>query len=93
MDTLTLTLDEFPVSCPTPSPSPNPPWYGVWSLLFSPLPGVSRLYNLAADPTQSDNVIEQNMDVASELHRKLVRFMRETEVPERLLNPRLELRM
>ena len=33
------------------------------------------------------------MDVASELHQKLVRFMHETEVPERLLNPRLELRM
>ena len=33
------------------------------------------------------------MDVASELHRKLVRFMRETDVLERLLSPRLELRM
>ena len=32
-------------------------------------------------------------DVASELHQKLVYFMRETEVPKRLLDPRLELRM
>ena len=66
---------------------------GGWSLLYSPLPGVSRLYNLSADAKQSNNVIERHMDVASELHQKLVHFMRETQVPERLLNPRLELRM
>jgi hypothetical protein len=33
------------------------------------------------------------MDVAGEMHRLLVEFMRENEVPERLLQPRLELRM
>ena len=33
------------------------------------------------------------MDIAKEIHRLLVEFMRETEVPERLLKPRLELRM
>ena len=64
-----------------------------WSLLYSSLPGVSKLYNLTADPKQSTNVIETHLDVASELHQKLVYFMRETEVPKRLLDPRLELRM
>ena len=66
---------------------------GGWSLLYSPFPGVSKLCNLTSDPGQSTNAIERNMDVATEFHQKLVHFMRETEVPQRLLNPRLELRM
>ena len=66
---------------------------GQWSLLYSPEPGVSQLYNLASDPYQLDNVIERHMDEAGEIHRLLVEFMRGNEVPERLLQPRLELRM
>ena len=84
VDNLLRVLTEPPVTTVTS---------GGWSLLYSPLPGASRLYNLAADPTQTDNVMEHHMDVARELHSKLVRFMRDTEVPDRLLNPRLELRM
>ena len=30
---------------------------------------------------------------ATEIHQTLVRFMRETKVPDRLLQPRLELRI
>ena len=66
---------------------------GHWSLLYSPAPGVSQLYNLASDPQQLDNVIEGHMDVAKEIHQHLVEFMRETKVPDRLLRPRLELRI
>ena len=66
---------------------------GQWSLLYSPEPGVSQLYDLGADPRQFDNVIESHMDIAGEMHRLLVEFMRENEVPQRLLQPRLELRM
>ena len=66
---------------------------GHWSLLYSPDSGVSQLYNLASDPQQLDNVIERHLDKAREMHRMLVEFMRETEVPERLLQPRLELRL
>ena len=84
VDNLLRVLTEPPVTTVTS---------GGWSLLYSPLPGVSKLYNLGADAKQLDNVIERHMDVASELHQKLVHFMCETEVPERLLNPRLELRM
>ena len=84
VDNLLRVLTEPPVTTVTS---------GGWSLLYSPLPGVSKLYDLTTDPRQSTNVIEPHLDVASELHRKLVHFMRETEVPERLLNPRLELRM
>ena len=84
VDSLLRVLTEPPVTTVTS---------GGWSLLYSPLPGASKLYDLTADPKQSDNVIEPHMDVASELHQKLVRFMRETQVPDRLLAPRLELRM
>ena len=66
---------------------------GHWSLLYSPDPGVSQLYNLASDPHQLDNVIESHLDLAREMHRMLVAFMRENEVPERLLQPRLELQI
>ena len=66
---------------------------GEWSLLYSPDPGVSKLYNLDSDPGQLDDVIEKNIDMAAELHRLLVEFMRNTELPERRLRPRLELRM
>ena len=66
---------------------------GHWSLLYSPDPRVSQLYNLASDPQQLDNVIERHLDQAREMHRMLVEFMRENQVPERLLQPRLELRL
>ena len=66
---------------------------GQWSLLYSPAPGVSQLYNLASDPQQLDNVIERHTDVAKDIHQLLVEFMRETNVPDRLLEPRLELRL
>ena len=84
VDNLLRVLTEPPVTTVTS---------GDWSLLYSPLPGVSQLYNLGTDPSQQDNVTEAKMDVASELHQRLVRFMRETEVPDRLLRPRLELRL
>ena len=84
VDNLLRTLQEPPVTTVTS---------GEWSLLYSPVPGVSQLYDLHDDPNQLDNVIETRTEVALELHRTLVRFMRETGVPERLLRPRLELRM
>ena len=85
VDNLLRVLTEPPVTTVTS---------GAWSLLYSPLPGVSKLYDLTTDPRQSTNVIEATPGTwHRKLHRKLVHFMRETEVPERLLNPRLELRM
>ena len=84
VDNFLRDLKDFPVTTVTA---------GEWSLLYSPEPGVSQLYNLNADPRQLDNVIERRMDLAGELHKLLVEFMLETEVPERLLKPRLELRI
>ena len=54
---------------------------------------MSELYHLPSDPGQTRNVMGNNKDIAGELHQFLVRFMRETNVPDRLLTPRLELRI
>jgi arylsulfatase A-like enzyme len=64
-----------------------------WSLLHDCEPGGSELYNLKSDPEQKKNVIGQNPDIAGNLHQYLVKFMQETNVPQRLQEPRLELRL
>lgn len=64
-----------------------------WSLLYDVEPGGSELYNLKSDPVQKNNVINRHPDVARTLHDLLVKFMQETNVPQRLLEPRLELRL
>ncbi len=64
-----------------------------WSMLHDCEPGGSELYDLKSDPNQEKNIIGQNMDVARELHQLSVKFMHDTNVPQRLIEPRLELRM
>ena len=64
-----------------------------WSLLFSSAPGMSELFNLATDPGQSNNVIGEQRHAAEELQQHLLRFMQETGVPQRLIEPRTELRL
>jgi len=64
-----------------------------WSLLYDVEPGGSELYNLSSDPKQGKNVIAWHPDIARELHQLLVKFMKETKVSKRLLEPRLELRL
>lgn len=64
-----------------------------WSLIYYTEPGKSELYNLSSDPDQKNNIISQNIDVANELHKILVRFMHETKVSPRFIEPRLELRL
>ena len=55
--------------------------------------GVSELYNLTSDPLQLETMIAHKPELAKELHQCLVRFMRETGLPDLLLRPRLELRL
>ena len=64
-----------------------------WSLLYDCEPGGSELYDLSSDPDQEKNVIAANTDVARELHQQLLRFMEDTNVPQRLQEPRLELKL
>jgi arylsulfatase A-like enzyme len=64
-----------------------------WTLLYDIEPGGSELYNLKSDPEQEKNVINQHPDIARELHQLFVKHMRDTNVPEIKLEPRLELRL
>ena len=64
-----------------------------WSLLYSVEEGLSELYHLPSDPSQKENVIANNVEVAKSVHQYLVEFMRNTKLPERLLKSRLELRI
>ncbi len=66
---------------------------GDFSLLYSMDPGESELFRLSTDPAQSENIIEANPSDAREMHRLLVRFMRETGVADDRIRPRLELRI
>ena len=45
----------------------------------------ARLYDVQADPDQKQNVIEENLDVAKELHAKYVAFLREMGTPAEFL--------
>ena len=83
VDNLLRTLSDSPVTTITA---------GEWSLLYTPEEGRSELFNLKSDPNQLNNVIRTHIDEAREIHKLLVEFMRETNVPDRLQKPRLELR-
>ena len=64
-----------------------------WVLLYTTDEGMSQLYHLPTDPGQVNNVIDDNVDVARGVHQNLVKFMLDTNLPERRIQPRLELKM
>ena len=64
-----------------------------WSLLYSMDAGVSELFNLKSDSAQQTNVIAANAEVAKELHQRMVKFMRDTNLSLHLLDTRLELKI
>ena len=64
-----------------------------WALLYSVDPGLSQLYHLPSDPLQQSNVIEENPDLARQVHERLVKFMKDTNIPGALAKPRTELRI
>jgi arylsulfatase A-like enzyme len=62
-----------------------------YALLYSPEEGLSKLYDLSLDPGQLKDILADQPDVGKELHQYLVKFMRDTNVTEYLIKPRLEL--
>ncbi len=64
-----------------------------YSLLYSQEPGQSRLYDLNLDPGQERDIISTQSGIAKELHQYLVKFMRDTQLADYLVQPRLELRI
>jgi len=64
-----------------------------YALLYSPEAGQSRLYDLSLDPSQEKNIISKKPEIAKELHQYLVKFMRDTQLADYLVKPRLALRI
>jgi arylsulfatase A-like enzyme len=63
------------------------------SLLYTPEPGLSQLFDLVKDPRQEKNIVKDQTDIAVSLHNQFVEFMRETKVASNLLEPRLQLKV
>ena len=61
------------------------------TLLYSPEAGQSRLYDLSLDPDQERDIIATQPEIARELHQHLVKFMRDTQLADYLMQPRLAL--
>jgi hypothetical protein len=51
------------------------------------------LFNLSLDPEQKNNIISEQQDFAKEIHQLSVQFMKDTNVAEYLLKPRLDIRI
>jgi len=64
-----------------------------YALLYSPEEGKSKLYDLSLDPGQQRDIISDQPDVGKELHKYMIKFMRDTNLADYLLQPRLELRI
>lgn len=50
-----------------------------------------ELYHLPSDPSQTENLVHKENDLACELHKKLVGFTRDASLSDHLLKPWLEL--
>ena len=66
---------------------------GGSSLLYSMDSGMSELFDLSADPTQQNNIIAAQPQLAKELHQYLLKFMRDTDAAPRFLRARQALRV
>ena len=64
-----------------------------WSLVYSPDPGMSELFNIRTDPNQLDNCIADNVEIARDIHATLLGFMQDIGVPEELRKTRAELEL
>lgn len=58
-----------------------------WSFLCAPQGGPSELYDLAADPEQIDNVIDQHPEVARRMRQAWLDFLANHGAPESRLRP------
>ena len=58
-----------------------------WSYICAPYDMPSELYDLAADPGQQHNVIEQHPDVAAAMFEALIRFLEAKGTPETGIAP------
>ena len=61
-------------------------------MLYTVEPRMSDPYDVARDPTQEKHYIQEESGTARDLHQLLVKLMRDTNLAEHLMQPRLELR-
>jgi arylsulfatase A-like enzyme len=59
-----------------------------WSLLYTAAGEPAELYNLADDPGQNKNVIDQNRPRAEEMHAKFYNLLEECDVDKEVLKVR-----
>jgi hypothetical protein len=58
---------------------------GEWALLYGGAHAASELYNLAGDPKQQDNLIEEHCGVARSLHTQLTALLNSLSLSEEKL--------
>lgn len=59
-----------------------------WTLLYSMENHLAELYNIRRDPGQSQNVLNENFEVAHALHRRFIEFLKKIDTEQRYLSPR-----
>jgi arylsulfatase A-like enzyme len=64
---------------------------GQWTLLYAVEGEPVELYRTAVDPAQQENVFEQNLSIARELHGKFVEFLEGVGTDEDYITPRRRL--
>jgi arylsulfatase A-like enzyme len=62
-----------------------------WTFLDGGEGGPHELYRISTDPHQKKNVYDANKDVAEQLHKKVVEFLRQNNTEPSLLKSRLSL--
>jgi len=62
-----------------------------WTLLYTAESHPAELYNMERDPRQKENIIDDNWEVAEDLHRKFVGLSQDVGTNEASLAPRRRL--
>ncbi len=63
-----------------------------WTLLYSIENHPAELYNIRRDPSQSQNVLNENFGMAQDLHRRFIEFLKKIDTKQRYLGARREIK-
>ena len=58
-----------------------------WSLICSPNPEMSELYDLKSDPMQKKNIIDEEKEIADEMRQALISFLEREGAKEQMIAP------
>jgi len=85
----TRVVDDFERMIKEPQPSTITT--KKWTLLYGTDEYPAELYHVLNDPTQTKNIINENWEIAQDLHRKFVTFLEQVGTQEKILTPRRRL--